>query len=37
MYLLLVFGGAAERSFGAVRFALIYLLSGMLGGLLSAL
>lgn len=37
MYMLLAFGIRAELCFGRVRFLLIYLLSGLIGGLVSAL
>jgi rhomboid protease GluP len=36
MYMLVAFGAIAERSFGPVRFTLIYLMSGLLGSLASA-
>ena len=35
-YLLLTLGAIVERMFGALRFSLIYVVSGMFGGLLSA-
>jgi rhomboid protease GluP len=37
MYMLVLFGPVVERQFGAVRFTLVYLISGMFGGLASAL
>jgi rhomboid protease GluP len=37
MYMLYGVGAVAERTFGSVRFTLIYLLAGLFGGLLSAL
>lgn len=37
MYMLYGVGAVAERTFGSVRFTLIYLISGLFGGLLSAL
>lgn len=35
-YMLMVLGGIVEQEFGSVRFALIYLLSGLFGSLASA-
>jgi rhomboid protease GluP len=37
MYMLMMFGPIVERQFGPVRFALVYLISGLLGSLVSAL
>ncbi len=37
MYMLVAFGGVVERAFGAIRFTIVYLVSGLFGGLLSAL
>lgn len=37
MYMLVALGGAVERAFGTIRFTVIYLVSGLWGGVLSAL
>ena len=37
MYMLVIFGPLVERLFGPVRFTLVYLLSGLIGSLTSAL
>lgn len=37
MYMLFGVGAVAERTFGSLRFTLIYVISGLFGGLLSAL
>lgn len=37
MYMLIVLGSFTERRYGSVRFAVLYLLSGLGGGVLSAL
>ncbi len=37
MYMLFGLGGLVERTFGHVRFTLVYLISGLFGGLASAL
>ena len=37
MYMLISLGGLAERSFGKLRFTLVYLISGLFGSLASAL
>lgn len=36
MYMLIVFGPIVERQFGPVRFTLVYLISGLIGSLVSA-